>query len=1263
MPFIAQSIRGGAVSALATSLALAAAVQMFATSPVSAQTGTDVIRGTVTNDSSRAIVGAIVVITRGPDRLIKQDTTDASGGFSVSFDPGTGDYLVFVRDSGYVSARRRIQRRSAEHELVADFALKSDVNRLAAINVKASRAGRAHNDVNPFQPEPGAAENWEQGVAAQIPPGLAGDLNAIAGTMSNLTMSGDGISVLGSGPESNLTTLNGSSFAAGSIPRAAQTRVRVTTATFDPTRGGFTGSNTDLQLAAGGRDYQSRRGYLTLTPSALQLTDAIGRSSGAQRSGIRGSLGADGELIRHVMTYNVAVDFGHYNSQPQTLLNAGNSVFAGAGVAPDSVSRLLGVAAPLGVAVAGHGIPTSVQSNAFTWLGRLDDSRDTLNVHALTTYASINRGGGVGLAPLSAPSTASESRGQVLGAQIELNDYVGARRRILTETRLSGSSSRNRITPYEALPAASVQILSSGIGAGTNASTIGLGGGQFTSDDQRWTLEGSNLTAWNSRSNRSTFKTQLWARLDGLRQSAMSNQFGSYSFNSLADFAAGNADSYSRTLFQPARSGTVWNAATAFAQKWAPSRRFSILYGARLEADGFTSLPARNDALESALGVRTDVAPSRLHLSPRAGFSYTYSRAPANFNSQTTSNIGSFYRSTVGVIRGGIGEFRDLLQPGMLASASALTGLPGGTSRISCVGAAVPFPDWTQFASDPATIPNSCIDGSGILADASPPVSIMSPSYDVPRSWRASLDWSSNINSWLLKAGVLGSYDLSQPSTVDVNFDGTPRFSLASEDDRPVFVSAAGIDQGSGTVSPIQSRLAPEFGRVTMRTSDLRGYGGQLTTTISPDITKFRNSYNLFTSLSYTLQASRRQYRGFDGAAFGDPRTREWAPSDRDARHIFVFSLGYSVPHAGSFTMFARAQSGLPFTPIVAGDPNGDGTWGDRAFIPDPALTPDAALASQLRSLLSNGSGTAKDCLKANLGHVAKRNGCRGPWTALLNMQWEPPFRSKWLNNRVRPSIYFENVLGGVDQLLHGGNNLHGWGSQPVIDPVLLVPRGFDPATKQFSYNVNPRFADTRTTNTLTRNPFRISIDFSIDLSVDYNLQQLRRAIEPVRTPTGWTRQSAESIIDLYLRQTSDVYKLLLTNSDSLFLSRGQIAELLQHDSVYTAQVRDVYRPLANYLAAGHGRDPGKAELDTVAKAKKAYQQIFWEQPEIAAAVLSPMQRDLITELKQMLETSREQRKHSSFLFQHPVTAKPEPDMAEPAARKPEPVIRSVRKP
>ncbi len=1224
---------------------IGASLSILLASQVASAQQADIVRGRVTDDSSRAIV-ATVIITRGPDRLVQQSTTDSTGAFSLKFDPGTGDYLVFATAPGFTSARRRVQREASEHELVANFILKRDLALLATVNVRASKPERATNDVGPYRPETGSSEKWKDGVAGSIPPTTAGDLNAIAGTMSNVTMTSTGPSILGSSSESNLSTLNGMGLAASAIPRAASTETRVTGATFDPTRGGFSGANIDVQLGAGDRFYQSRRGFLTFSPSAFQFTDPVGRSVGAQTSTIRGSLGADGELIRNALTYNVAVDLAHSTSQPATLLDANGDILARAGVAPDSVSRLFGIATPLGLSLGGRGVPTSQQHDAFSWLGRLDDTRDTLATRAFTSYATFSRDGALGFAPLSAPSVGGKRRQQTLGGQLTLGNYVGEGRRVLIETRLSANTVRTHVTPYERIPGANVLILSPMLNGSTDASNVTLGGGQLATDDSRWSIEGSNQTTWNVDGKRNHFKALIWGRADGLRQSAISNQFGSFAFNSLNDLAAGHAASYSRTLNQPQRSGTVWNAAAAIAHQWAPSRTFSVLYGARLEADGFGAAPARDLPLESALGVRTDVAPSRMHISPRAGFSYTYNKDRDNGNGANYSQVGQFYRSTVGVIRGGIGEFRDLLRPDVLANASAANGLPNGASRLSCVGAAVPTPDWTLFANDQSTIPTQCLDGSGILADQAPAVSLISPSYDVPRSWRSSLDWNSNIRTWLIRVAALGSYDLSQPGTVDVNFAGVPRFSLADEGNRPVFVSTAAVDASSGTVSPTQARKSPEFGRVAMRTSDLRGYGGQLTATLAPDVFKFRNRFSFYTSLSYTLQDSRRQYRGFDGAAFGDPRLTEWAPSNNDARHIVVLSGGFNSAKTGTVTLFARTQSGLPFTPIVLGDVNGDGVGGDRAFIPNPALETDTLLAGQLRSLLANGSASARKCVLDNLGQVAPRNGCRGPWSTMLNLQWRPPFPRNWLG-RVTPNVYFENVLGGVDQLVHGSSGLRGWGSQPTVDPVLLVPHAFDPVAKRFQYTVNPRFADTRAINTLTRNPFRITIDFSFNLSTDYNLQQLRRAVEPIRSPTGWTRRSADSLTAFYLSRTSSIFKALLENSDSLFLNKTQTAALEHGDSIYSARVRAVYAPLGEFLAARGGADPGKAELDSVKNTQKAYWKIFWEQPEIADSAVTPSQRELMPMFKSMLSVPQKDREHSQWQFGNPVTFVDKPKQAK----------------
>ena len=1197
----------------------------------------DVIRGRVTDDSARALI-ATVMITRGPDRLVQTDTTDANGNYRIRFEQGTGDYLVYVSAPGFKSARRRVQRQTTETELVADFTLTSDVAELEAVRISARRPVRATNPVTPTQGvEPGSSERWLDGVTGLIPPTVAGDLNAVAGTMSNFTLTPGGVSVLGSGAESNLNTLNGMGLATGTIPRAARTETRVTGATFDPTRGGFAGANIDVRLGPGSRSYQRRNAFITLDSRQLQFPDPFTRAIGSTSAGFRGSFGADGELIRKALTYNVAVDFSRNSSDPQTLLNADADALLRAGVAPDSVARLLALASPLGIGLSSTGIPANRQQTGITWLGRLDDTRDTLSTRALTSYIGYTRDGALGFGPLTAPSAAGERRERTLGAQLTLGSYVGAGRRVLTETRLAASQVNTEVTPYRAQPGATVLVRSATPDAATDITNLTLGGGpSFATDDSRWSAEGANETIWNAIGRRHRFKALLWARADGLRQEGISNALGSFTFNSIEDLAAGRPASFSRTLSQGARDGAVWNSAAALAHQFAPTRFFSMLYGARLEGEGFMDKPSANPGLEQALGVVTGAAPSRIHVSPRVGFSYTYNRDRDNGSGTNQSPVGRFYRNTVGVIKGGIGEFRDLLRPGILADARAATGLPGATSLLSCIGSAVPEANWSLFESDPATIPTQCLDGSGVLSERAPAVTLIDPDYEVPRSWRASLDWNTNIKTWLIRVSGLGSYDLAQPGVIDVNFSGEQKLTLSGEGSRPVYVSPASIDPVSGSVSATESRKSDQFGRVSNRVSDLRGYGGQLTFGLAPDVFKYRSGASLFASANYTLQWSRRQYRGFDGAAFGDPRAREWSPSASDARHVIVLTAGLGTSKTGVLTMFARMQSGLPFTPTVQGDVNGDGRSGDRAFIPNPAAESDAVLAGQMRSLLADGSPSAKDCLLANLGRVVGRNGCRGPWSESLNIQWRPPMPKRW-DGRVTPTVYLQNVLAGVDQALHGTSDLRGWGSQPTPDPVLLVPRGFDPSEKRFRYDVNPRFADTRAGRIIGRDPFRIVIDFSLNLSTNFDLQQLRRAVEPVRSPTGWQRRSADSLSSFYLSETSSIFKLLLSETDSLFLSKVQVAALRKADSVYSARVRAIYAPLGEFLSRTGGA-VGKVEMDSVKKVQKEYWRIFWEQPEVAAEIVTPTQRQYMPMFARMLETTKKERENSQWSFGNPIT-------------------------
>ncbi len=189
---------------------------------------------------------------------------------------------------------------------------------------------------------------------------------------------------------------------------------------------------------------------------------------------------------------------------------------------------------------------------------------------------------------------------------------------------------------------------------------------------------------------------------------------------------------------------------------------------------------------------------------------------------------------------------------------------------------------------------------------------------------------------------------------------------------------------------------------------------------------------------------------------------------------------------------------------------------------------------------------------------------------------------------------------------------------------------------------MNPRFGDTRGARTLVREPFRVTLDFSFELSTDYNVQELRRALEPVKVGRAWERRTADSLAAFYLSNTSNIHTALLTESDSLFLTPAQVAQLRVRDSVYSEQVRAIYVPLGRFLATMPSGAAGKAALDSVAAARKAYWKVFWRQPEIADSALTSLQRELMPMLKNMLQITPKEREGSQWFFGSPVKFKAE---------------------
>src|SRR5438094_1800401 len=161
---------------------------------------------------------------------------------------------------------------------------------------------------------------------------------------------------------------------------------------------------------------------------------------------------------------------------------------------------------------------------------------------------------------------------------------------------------------------------------------------------------------------------------------------------------------------------------------------------------------------------------------------------------------------------------------------------------------------------------------------------------------------------------------------------------------------------------------------------------------------------------------------------------------------------------------------------MVGSDVNGDGARNDRAYIFAPATASDTAVGSAMRTLIAGAPGAVRRCLESQLVRVAARNSCTGPWQPSLDLQlsWRPAWFG--LERRLTLSVLTVNLMGGLDEWLHGAGNLRGWGYASAPDPVLLYVRGFDPATARFRYAVNGRFGASSAGNGGVTVPFQIGL-------------------------------------------------------------------------------------------------------------------------------------------------------------------------------------------
>lgn len=1162
------------------------------------------VRGTVTGDSG-AVAGAIVHVTRGPDRLTLRTLTDSTGAFVVAFDSGTGDYLVHVAKEGFRAERRRLTGPAHERALEIAVRLTRSVAQLSAVRVQAQRPRPIRGDQASNQV--GAAEQSPDDFGPLVLPDARGTITALAEATPGIVSLPSGFSVLGLPTDQNRVTLGGVGFEGGAVPRSLGIRSRLSTTSYDPALGWASGAQLAVDVFPGGL-YSFRSFQVVTQPAAVQPARRDGTGFGARSSNVVVSGASGGPLGKRDRLFYAAGLDAHRRRVPATSFATASAADLRRGsIGTSDVDSLLAALSPWGL-LPGRSDVSQVSEGA-TFLGRLDrPSRDPVSgaplgqTFGLVGHLQLERRTGIGASPAplrSLPST--WARGTTAAGMLQGIWSAYVRNDWLSETRSALSMSADRVRPDRELPSAFVQLRSDAPGSAGAVSDVRFGGGaELAAASARWSWETLHDTYfYAAAATRHRVKLSAGSRLEGYQARETGNA-AILRYRSPADVRASTPDEFTYSAGLPRRSAAAWNGFLGLGDLWRVAPSFQLLGGVRLEGTAFlTPVP---DIRDVRLALRTSTAstPGGIHISPRLGFQWSFRQGGGT--QLRVTPLGRLGGGRTHFVRGGIGEFRQFVGSSVLDWPLATAG--GSHVQVTCVGDRVPAIDWPGWSSGRVPVPAAC-GGEPDVQREPPTIHFLDPALQAPASWRANLAYSSGIGPALITVEGVYSWDRHQIATVDRNLRGQAAFML-SDEGRPVFAPSTVIVPASGAIDPRESREFPELGPILVRESTDGGRTAQLTIQAAP---MMRPGSPWSASIAYTRSAARLRGHGLDVANFGDPRVAEWSANPRLPAHQVLAVAGVSGRRFG-LALVGRLRSGLPYTPLILGDVNGDGVRNDRAFV-FGAASGDALRDSATTALLAATTSEARRCLTAQSGRAAAANSCRGPWTVSADAQFVATLPVLPGGRTLRLGATMTNVLAGLDAAVHGSDG-RGWGRSWTPDPYLYVVRGFDPARRQYAYDVNPRFGRSiaRTENA---RPFRLVVDASFDIGTPLPVQQLDRWLRQGRNGYPGTRLSREALLQRYWRTVPDPYAALLAETDSLFLTSEQVRRLQALQVEFRAGAEQYWDRLVNYLASRGDRfdaDEALRRQEATTRLVLAYAQEHVQQhlPEI----LSPTQLQVL---------------------------------------------------
>lgn len=1115
-----------------------------------------VVQGRVLSTDSLPVADASVTVAQGA--VTRKTTTNKEGEYRFLFPDGGVQFFLVIRKPGYAVVSWSAGPPDPSGRLRADTLMVStpitlpDITSIGS-NTAPSSGGRLRFAVG------GQEQSLVRQALLLTDPG---SLDEMIASLATVFVSDSGLQILGSKADQNVVSINGNPSSAGTLPPDAIGSLRVSSSSSDvSTR--FGGMLTSV-ASAHGSDQLEAVLRTQLLPPLLAWRDPRSPIPPQGQASVSGML--SGPLSRGQAHYHLSFVENRRRSNSTSLSHLDPALADEVGLSPDTVLRFRNALESLHLPFTPLSQPqrnTSRNGSAYLTVdfqaGASADILVTINPRWQRSVLSPS-------SPYSLSTRGLRTGNNGLSVGARSVSYLAGG---VDEIRLSLDRSSNFATPLSALPSGTVLV---GVAPPTGQAGItSLSFGGAGSTNRSWRTQLNLNHDWSITTPDATHQIRLGQQAELIwYRSRNDGGPGGYQFPSLDALETNDPSAFSQFIDGVEERNRTFSLAGYAGDLWRISDHMTLEAGTRVDYSRFAPAPGANPELAARFGLHSERTPVDLAFSPRIGFAWelpvkrmptpTYWRDPESNQLRKIVALVGNPSGLVGVERGNSGTPRIFTQLGVyqapigaqrLAAMRRSTGLPGSIGTYQCTGDEIAPPDWTFPAADP------CLgDPHSSFTSLASSISVFGPGFRPPRAIRATMGLVGiNTGMWSFRADLALSWNRHVESRLNANL-AEPAFTLPGEGGRPVFVPAAAISPTTGMIAPAANRRFAEFGAVQTILSDLNGRAGF----ISVQGTTQNLVFNIPVQFQYSLNYNRTQIRGLGG----DPYAIATVPGSQPTHQLMLTSLGYRIWWF-SLTAGVTLSSGRAFTPLVMGDVNGDGVPGDLAWIP-PSRGTSSPLTSAMQELRKGLPGSIRHCLDRQSNQVAAFNSCCTGWHANLNLdlQFNPPQRVG-LTRDLSLGVGFLNVMSAAARLLGASGLL----ANPMdTDPNLLYLTGFDPATRSYTYRVNPQFGRPRSTP-------RTLAPFQVTLSAQYRFGS-RQQVLPALSLLDFdpsvrnSELAADTLLAAVRRRLvhEEPVRPALLLRDSLALNQEQVEALVKLDAAFQASLDSLAVPIATAIKA-----------------------------------------------------------------------------------------------